>query len=302
MIFHRVRPVADLLCPNEVDAARFDRMCNWLARWFVVLPLDEAVQRLKAGTLPARALSITFDDGYADNAEVAAPILRRHGLCASFFIATGYLDGGRMWNDTLIEAVRRTNVSAIDLGAVDGGASCLVPLSDVAQRRLAVPTLLMRFKYLDPEHRERMVQDVAARLKVRLPSDLMLRSDDVRTLHRQGMQIGAHTVSHPILSTLDERQARAEIHGSRQTLADITGEPVGLFAYPNGSPGKDYNADNVELVRSLGFDAAMTTAPGVCHAGSNQHELPRFSPWRSDKWRFGLQMAGNLKRRNVVRA
>lgn len=302
MIFHRVRPVSDPLCPEEVDAVRFDRLCAWLASWFQVLPLDEAVQRLKAGTLPARALSITFDDGYADNAEVALPILQRHGLCATFFIATGYLDGGRMWNDTLIEAARTAAVPAIDLADVDGGTPCLVPLNDVAQRRQALSTLLMRFKYQSPQRREQLVQEVADRLKARLPADLMLRSDAVRTLQRQGMQIGAHTVSHPILATLDEAQARAEIQGSRQALMAITGEPVGLFAYPNGKPGQDYSAANAELVRSLGFDAAVTTAPGVSHAGSNLHQLPRFSPWRTDKWRFGQQLAANLQRRSAALA
>ena len=106
LIFHRVLPEPDPLFPDEMHARRFDVLCGWLTSWFKVLPLDEAVARLKAGTLPARAVCITFDDGYADNHHVALPILRRHGLVATFFIATGFLDGGRMWNDTVIEAIR----------------------------------------------------------------------------------------------------------------------------------------------------------------------------------------------------
>ena len=101
-IFHRVLPQVDPLFPDEMDAARFDAVCGWLKSWFNVLPLDEAVRRLKNGTLPQRAMALTFDDGYADNHDVALPILKRHGLPCAFFIATGFLDGGRMWTPTYI--------------------------------------------------------------------------------------------------------------------------------------------------------------------------------------------------------
>ena len=122
LIFHRVLPQIDPLFPEEVDAQRFEQICGWLRSWFNVLPLDEAVLRLTDGALPERALAITFDDGYADNHNVALPILQRHGLVATFFIATGFLDGGRMWNDSVIESVRRTAQQEFDLRDLDGAA------------------------------------------------------------------------------------------------------------------------------------------------------------------------------------
>ncbi|MDP1007558.1 polysaccharide deacetylase family protein, partial [Klebsiella pneumoniae] len=85
----------DPLFPDEIDAARFDAILGWLRSWFNVLPLDEAAQRLKDGSLPARAAALSFDDGYADNHDIALPLLQKHGLPCSFFIATGFLDGGR---------------------------------------------------------------------------------------------------------------------------------------------------------------------------------------------------------------
>ena len=108
LIFHRVLPRPDPLFPGVIDAAGFDAICRWVKGWFNVLALDDAARRLRDGSLPERALAITFDDGYADNHDVALPILLRHGLPATFFIATGFLDGGRMWNDTVIESIRRT--------------------------------------------------------------------------------------------------------------------------------------------------------------------------------------------------
>ena len=113
LIFHRVHPGQDAMFPGEMHAATFRERMGWVREWFNVLPLDEAVAALARGTLPARALAITFDDGYADNFTVALPILQQLGLPATFFIATGFLDGGRMWNDTVIEAMRaRTGADA----------------------------------------------------------------------------------------------------------------------------------------------------------------------------------------------
>ncbi|WP_163360867.1 polysaccharide deacetylase family protein, partial [Escherichia coli] len=91
-----------------------DAILGWLRSWFNVLPLDEAAQRLKDGSLPARAAALSFDDGYADNHDIALPLLQKHGLPCSFFIATGFLDGGRMWNDTLIESIRLSTKPLLD--------------------------------------------------------------------------------------------------------------------------------------------------------------------------------------------
>ena len=113
LIYHRVLPEPDGLFPDVPDLKRFEQELHWISRWFHVLPLDEAAARLEAGSLPPRAAAITFDDGYADNATVALPALQRAGLSATFFIATSFLDGGRMWNDTVIESVRACRADSI---------------------------------------------------------------------------------------------------------------------------------------------------------------------------------------------
>src|SRR5450631_76744 len=115
LIFHRVLAEPDPLFPSEPCADQFGALCAHLRSRFEVLPLLDAIDRLRHGTLPAGALAITFDDGYADNLSIAAPILRKHGLPATLFIATGYLDGGCMWNDRVIEAFRATREPEIDL-------------------------------------------------------------------------------------------------------------------------------------------------------------------------------------------
>lgn len=295
LILHRVLPEVDPLFPLEIDASRFDDICAWVKAWFNVLPLDEAVQRLKSSSLPARALAISFDDGYADNHDVALPILQRHGLSATFFITTGYLDGGRMWNDTLIESIRHTPLLQLDLSGLP------VPLGTVvtgtpAQRSAAVGQLIGQVKYLQPALRQRVVLAIAEQAGAALPANLMMSTGQVRALRAAGMQIGAHTVTHPILARLDDDSAYREIADGKDQLEALLGERVRLFAYPNGKPGEDYQQQSVELVRRAGFDAAFSTAWGAARAGSDVFQLPRFTPWDRSRARFGLRMARNLVR------
>lgn len=294
LIFHRVVPRSDELIPSEVDADAFNRICGWLRSWFNVLPLDEAAIRLREGRLPARSLSITFDDGYRDNHDVALPILQRHQLTATFFVATGFLDGGRMWNDTVIEAIRSAPEGELDLSDIAGCGSFV--LNSAASRRSAIGAVLSRVKYIEVSSRLAVVDAIAARAKAALPSDLMMSSQQVRALHQAGMQLGGHTVSHPILSTLSDTAARREIDDGRRHIEDITASSVNLFAYPNGKLGQDYGPRDVELVRECGFATAVTTNPGVSASAADPLQLPRYTPWRRSALGFGLQLAGTLSK------
>jgi peptidoglycan/xylan/chitin deacetylase (PgdA/CDA1 family) len=293
LIFHRVLAEPDPLFPGEIDARQFDAICAWLAQWFTVLPLAEAVARLGRDSLPSGALAISFDDGYADNHDVALPILRRHGLSATFYIATGFLDGGRMWNDSLVEAMRRTPLSRLNLAGTPAATLGELALDDLAGRRAAIERLIGAIKYLEPAERLEWVQAVVERAQAQLPQDLMMTSAQVRALRDGGMQIGAHTVSHPILARLSVAEAEREIVQSKQALEALLGEPVRQFAYPNGRPGQDYAAETVALVRRLGFDAAVSTAWGVSDRHTDRFQIPRFTPWDRQRLRFGARLMRN---------
>lgn len=297
LIFHRVLPVPDPLFPEEMHARRFDEICRWLASTFHVLPLDEAARRLQTGSLPARALSITFDDGYRDNHDVAMPILQRHGLSATFFIATGFLDGGRMWNDTIIESVRGTSADRLDLSDLGVEGLAVYGLPGPAERRAAAEDIIGRVKYLPVDERLDVVGRIAAAAEVVLPDDLMMSSGQVRAMHLGGMQIGAHTVTHPILATLPLEGQAQEMAASRAKLQQAIGAPVTMLAYPNGKPGRDYAESSVSIARELGFETAVSTAAGVADARSDPFQLPRFTPWDRTRVRFNLRIAAALARR-----
>ena len=130
----------------------------------------------------------------------------------------------------------------------------------------------------------------------------MLTPQQVQRLHAAGMTIGGHTVTHPILTRLETAQARREIVEGRERLEELIGERVDLFAYPCGKPGRDYSPDHVAMVRSCGFKAAVSTAWGSAGRGSDLWQLPRFTPWDRERWRFGLRLAQNLLRRRYATA
>jgi len=296
LIFHRVLPRPDPLFPDEVHADRFDQICRWLAQGFQVLPLGEAIDRLRDDRLPARAAAITFDDGYADNHDVALPILQRHGLNATFFVSTGFLDGGRMWNDTLIEALRLTSADRLDLAPAGIPDVAAVDLSTPLARRQAIGHVLGQAKYLAVAQRQQAVDAVARIAGAAMPGDLMMTSPQVQALHAAGMGVGGHTVTHPILRLLQPADALAEIRGGRERLQALLQAPVPLFAYPNGRPGEDFDDGTVDLVRQAGFEAAVTTAWGAARRGADPFRLPRFTPWDRTRLRFTARLAMNLAR------
>lgn len=277
LTYHRVLPAPDPLLPDEPDAAAFAAQMAAIARFCNVLALPEAAQRLAEGTLAARAACITFDDGYGNNHEIARPILEQLGLPATIFVAGDAVDRGVMWNDLVIEAIRGARGS-IDLEPAGLGT---MPLPAAGSRAAIVTQVLNAVKYRPLIER----WDLAAGLYARnvggsLPR-LMMGRDQVRDLAARGFDVGSHTVTHPILANLPAAQARAEITGSRQWVFEVAGVAPRSFAYPNGRPGRDFDAAHVSMVREAGFDVAVTTVWGCARRGDDPLQLPRYSPWET---------------------
>jgi peptidoglycan/xylan/chitin deacetylase (PgdA/CDA1 family) len=287
LIYHRMLSAPDALLHDEIDARTFERQIGLLAREFNVLTLGEACERLQAGALPARAVSITFDDGYSDNEAVALPILKRLKVPATFFVATGFSNGTAMFNDVVIEAIRRAQPGVYDLSTLGVG---IVRIGDILDRRTAVGSLLNAIKYRSVADRRSLAERIAESLGVPAPRKLMMTPQQIRRLHAEGMEIGAHTVNHPILASTDDKEAKEEIVSSKRTLEEIVDAPIKLFAYPNGKPGQDYGPQHVKLVKEAGFIAAVSTLAGIAHRGSSLFELPRFGPWERNPRRLGLRL------------
>lgn len=285
--FHQVLPEPDPMRPGDPTAQAFDELLGALKSWFNVIGLTEALDLMARGTLPPAALAISFDDGYADNVEVALPILQSHGLTATFFVATGYLGDGVMFNDQVIEGVRAAEGDSLDLEFLGLGR---LPIRTNAERFQTSQAIIGNIKFLSSDERMQKAERVAELCRLSTPPRLMTDADGVRRLAAAGMEIGAHTHTHPILMRLAPAAAEQEIARGRDELASILGYPPRLFAYPNGRLGRDYSAEHVAIVERLGFDAAFTTNPGVCRKGDQRWELARFTPWDRTPARFAMRL------------
>lgn len=196
-----------------------------------------------------------------------------------------------MFNDTVVECLRATQVERLDLSEWGLGAFLL---DGIAARRSAVDALLPKVKYLGLEERDQFLNRLMRLAgEPPLPQNLMMSSAQVIQLHRAGMEIGGHTMHHPILRLLPDAEAEAEIAGGRSRLQELIGAAVEVFAYPNGKPMQDYDERHVALVRRLGFRGAVCTAAGVATRQADVFQLPRFTPWdRSDaKWMSRLVLS-----------
>jgi peptidoglycan/xylan/chitin deacetylase (PgdA/CDA1 family) len=287
LTYHRILEAPDPLLTSELDARTYRWQMQLLADCFNVLPLHDALQALRERRLPPRAVCITFDDGYRSAYDFALPILKQLGLPATVFTTTAYLDGGNMWNDRIIEAVRHLPKGTLDLRDVGLGQ---YRLDHLTHRKHIASELNELAKYLPPTARldvvERLEQLVG---KPPIPN-LMLTRSMIAALSKDGIEIGGHTITHPILSTLDDASAQREIVENKQTLEAITGKPLRLFAYPNGKAGIDFDQRHVRMVKQAGYEAAFTTASGAASPRDNVYRIPRGRPWDAAPLMFGLRL------------
>lgn len=287
-IFHRVLPETDELMAGEPSIKEFDWMVRFIADAYTVLTFGDAVSRLQSGTLPPGCACITFDDGYQNNATLAAPTLKKYGVPATFFIATAYLDRQRMWNDKVIEAVRHMPDGDFDRTPY-GLPSC--QLGSDNTRAECISQLLGALKYLPHDQRSELSQSLTNIAGIDESYDTMMTPSEVRTLRNSGMEIGAHTHTHPILSGLPDNVAEAELARSKDELEAILGEPITSFAYPNGNTSRDLSLQHVAMAKKLGFRAAATTDWGIATMHTDPFLIPRFTPWDRTPRRFALRCA-----------
>ena len=292
LIYHRVLKEEDPLFPNEVTANSFDKQLAELGKVFNILPLEEAIMRLKCNDLPACPACITFDDGYADNVSIALPILKKYNFHATFFIATSYLDGGRMFNDTIIHAIRMANKTYADLTQFGLQRYKIETIEDKIN---AINSILKYVKYLSVFEREKIAKIITDRVTdIEPPTDLMMSSEQLKELTRFGMGVGGHTARHPILAKLNSNDVKQEIEEGREYLESVLGEKIKLFAYPNGKPGVDYLPEQSDILRKMNFIAAFSTQWGVAHRNSDIFQVPRFTPYTKKISHFTPMLIRNL--------
>jgi len=287
LIYHRVNDERDPFFP-AIPVAVFARHMAYVASELTVLPLEEAVQRLRARDLPTNAAVVTFDDGYKDNRIHAFPILRQHSIPFTVFLATDAIGTGRaVWHDQVFSAFRDSRADVLALGREHR-----YELGTLDARVRAQGAILDFLRTLHPSERSRWIERLADALGsplLRAAPRLMLNWDDVRAMAGEGVSFGCHTASHPILSRLSGDEVRDEIVRAQQAIEKELGAPARTFAYPNGGRG-DFDDTTKGVLRELGFACAVTTIFGVNESDQDPLELRRGQPWEHDLATFASKL------------
>ena len=285
--YHRILECHDPLLEPEPDVDTFTWQMETLAACFNVLTLPEAIAAIRENRVPPRAVCISFDDGYRSCHDLALPILARLNLPATVFVTTGYLDGGNMWNDRIIEAVRRLPEGPLDLTEVGMGRH-VMPRPE--GRKEITQKISDDCKYLSACNRIKVIEKLEKITGIDPVTSLMLTREMIVNLAKQGIEIGGHTVTHPILTKLNDQDARFEIEENKRVLEKITGKPLQLFAYPNGKVGSDFDQRHVQMVSDAGYTAAFTTAFGAATKASDLFQIPRSRPWDLTPFIFSMRL------------
>lgn len=259
-----------------VDEGRFAEQIEYHVRNFSPICMGDAISRLNAGKpLPRNAVSITFDDGYQDFADVALPVLRRYQCPATVFVNIGGLaENQPFWWDEIIDAVHQTRASEIDIGFLDAQAPVTsLPLSP-RHRRRTLMKLQYLFWQLRPEAMEDAVGELKRRLDVQTRGRLLaprMSPAEIARVAGDGVEIGAHCESHVDMRRLSDDECRHELIASRQRLQEISGQPVTGFAYPGG-----LQTERVQkLVAHAGYSYAAGIGRGVNRQPFDVYNLRR---------------------------
>jgi peptidoglycan/xylan/chitin deacetylase (PgdA/CDA1 family) len=257
-----------------VSPSAFESHVRYLASRYRVLPLPVAAAALRSKeSLPANAVAITFDDGYADNL-AAARVLHRYGVSATFYLTAGCLaDGQPFWPSEIRYLVAAIPAERVVLTA--SGAETVIDLASAGERQAAVGRITRLFKSQPIAVRERLRDELRrAGGFPRIPK-VMLTWDEVREMHALGMTIGAHTLTHPNLPSAGPADAAAEIRGSRARLETEISDRVTMFSYPNGGAEVYVTPELQRTVADAGFEAATTSRNGFADRGSHPFGLER---------------------------
>jgi peptidoglycan/xylan/chitin deacetylase (PgdA/CDA1 family) len=238
-----------------------------------VVPLSSALSSLfSGGTLPPRAVSITFDDGYRDHLDVVAPILHSVGMPATFFLVPGLVSRECVaWWEYLgwgLSHARSRSVRWHDR---------TVPLVSVRAHRAFRNSVSRELRSLSRSDRDARLEELIHRLAPAgsPPSgSLFLDWDESRELVRRGFEVGSHSSAHAILSREHPADQSEDLSISKKVLEEQLEVPIDLLAYPNGAKG-DYTTDTIEAARDAGYKYALTTRHGRNGATSNPFELRR---------------------------
>jgi peptidoglycan/xylan/chitin deacetylase (PgdA/CDA1 family) len=307
LMYHRIADKPVDFFQMAVSPVHFKEHLDVLRRSRRPLPLNDFVRHLLSRTLPLDAVALTFDDGYVDNLVEGKPLLAAAEVPATAFLPTGYIDRPEsFWSDELeklilladgpqsFELMVRGESLLFDFGTESAAREDgTTPASSLKRRYAALLKLWGTLRLLEDEERRLIMAKLRSIFTSHnhcLSLGRAMTADEVRALAADGLvTIGAHTVTHPVLTGLGAAACRRESIESKLACEAMVGVPIAAFAYPYG----DFDAQAREAVRAAGFTIACSSQRGPAIATSDALALPRIliSNMDGDEFERALRLA-----------
>lgn len=278
---HRIGNRAECEYDRELfsaSAEQFDYQLSYIKRHFpILLPHQLAELRSKKKQLTRLHAMITFDDGYLDNYTLAFKLLKQHDMAAAFFLVSTFVGTAYVpWWDEIAYLVRHSPASSLVMMSRRG-----ISVDLHRDREAAVDQVLQAYKSEDTVDQSVFLQELRMEAQVELPNveRRFLNWEEAREMRAAGMEIGAHTHTHPFLSRLSPHGQQAELCDSKAIIDENMGQPVTSLAYPNGSP-KDFTSDTQRIAREAGYATAFSYYGGINRdvLGTNPYNILRGTP------------------------
>ncbi len=275
LMYHRV--IDDVCTPSfpiqpgmYVRKASFNMQVLFLKRHFHIISLDEMIRKLDGGEDITRCCSMTFDDGWKDNYDVAFPVLKRHGIPATMFLTTGYIGTQRwFWPEKVSWCLSALAKTCMKTGFPDEIRAMQLNSGSIEQ---LIDGVIERLKMCQSEEREGLVSRIGSLCQEMPRERLMMSWQEARAMLNSGLvTFGSHTSEHRLLHQLDFEDIEREVATSREDIRQNLSVDATLFAYPNG----DFNRAVKTILDKHGFSAAVTTKEGYVCNSTPRLEVPR---------------------------
>jgi peptidoglycan/xylan/chitin deacetylase (PgdA/CDA1 family) len=256
----------------------FEQHLKYLVRNFEVRRLTDVATTLAEGREFDRPRAVvTIDDGYADFAEFAYPLLQRYHVPATVFLATDFIDGNWLWFDANHYVLRATVADEYQIAI--NGTTLRLDLSGNAARDRAWSAIGEQCLRMTAAQRAAVLQQMERELDVRVPARPAseyrgMTWEQVRALDRGLLQFGAHTCTHPVLSRCSSAEIEYEVCESKAIVERQLGTSVQAFCYPHGEP-EDYDSRAIEAVKAASYACATVAHGGPVGSTPDVYRLER---------------------------
>jgi peptidoglycan/xylan/chitin deacetylase (PgdA/CDA1 family) len=282
LLYHRVTPLEPDPFSMAVLPEHFDEQLRVIRAGYEPLTLRQLVTSLRRRRVPRRGVVVTFDDGYADNLGVARPLLAAHGIPATVFVATAYVNERReFWWDELERLLRRADGTAAEVRLEISGRRLVYERLTEQQLSTALMDLQFRMRSCTVDEIARVLEQLRASLgepvdRGSRESHRPLRIEELRRLMGDGLiEVGAHTRRHASLARASRGEQLDELGGSKVDLEEWLDAPVTSVSFPFGRRARDYTRRTIRIAREVGFESAAVRSPGRVTALSSTMEMPR---------------------------